>query len=116
MKIIRVRNNCSSFKHNSVVAIENFISTDSTFTISKSDGWTLIRKRGGYVARHGHTILVMEDQDIHWDERYLVKVEKGQSCLNLHAVFLPKPINCFNLCTFSLVLRSVSSTNREMTE
>lgn len=35
------------FKKNSVVAIETFISTTSTYTKELSDGWTLVGNKGG---------------------------------------------------------------------
>ncbi|ELR69480.1 Methionine aminopeptidase [Fulvivirga imtechensis AK7] len=56
--------NKSRFRKNSVVAIETFISTRSTFADTKNDGWTLIGNRGGYVAQHEHTIVVTDDRPI----------------------------------------------------
>ena len=52
------RYNMERFKKNSIVAIETFIATDSTYANQQKDGWTLIGNRGGYVAQHEHTIMV----------------------------------------------------------
>lgn len=52
------RYNTDRFKKNSIVAIETFIATDSTYADQQGDGWTLIGNRGGYVAQHEHTIMV----------------------------------------------------------
>lgn len=46
------------FKKNSVVAIETFISTTSTYADPLNDGWTLVGNKGGYMAQHEHTIVV----------------------------------------------------------
>jgi methionyl aminopeptidase len=55
------RFNFTRFKKNSVVAIETFISTRSTFAESQhTDGWTLSGNRGGFVAQHEHTIIVTD--------------------------------------------------------
>ena len=48
------------FKKNSVVAIETFISTISTFAEETSDGWTMVGNRGGYMAQHEHTLVVTD--------------------------------------------------------
>lgn len=52
------RYNTDRFKKNSIVAIETFIATDSTYAEQQEDGWTLVGNRGGYVAQHEHTIMV----------------------------------------------------------
>jgi methionyl aminopeptidase len=52
------RYNTTRFKKNSIVAIETFIATDSTYADQQEDGWTLIGNHGGYVAQHEHTIMV----------------------------------------------------------
>lgn len=52
------RSNINRFKKNSVVAIETFISTKSSYAETGADGWTLTGERGGFVAQHEHTILV----------------------------------------------------------
>jgi len=52
------RSNLTRFKKNSVVAIETFISTKSSYAETGADGWTLTGERGGFVAQHEHTILV----------------------------------------------------------
>ncbi|MGV8135783.1 MAG: type I methionyl aminopeptidase [Mangrovibacterium sp.] len=48
------------FAKNSVVAIETFISTLSTYADTLSDGWTLVGNRGGYMAQHEHTIVITD--------------------------------------------------------
>lgn len=58
------RYNIRRFKKNSVVAIETFISTKSTFALKTRDGWTLVGNKGGYVAQHEHTIVVTDGQPI----------------------------------------------------
>ena len=52
------------FKKNSVVAIETFISTTSTYADSLNDGWTMIGNKGGYMAQHEHTIVVTDGKPI----------------------------------------------------
>lgn len=52
------RDNTARFKKNSVVAVETFISTRSTFTDTQADGWTQLGNKGGFVAQHEHTIMV----------------------------------------------------------
>lgn len=52
------------FKKNSVVAVETFISTNSTLATSLPDGWTLVGDKGGYMAQHEHTIVVTDGQPI----------------------------------------------------
>ena len=54
----------SRFKKNSVVAIETFISTNSTYTKKLMDGWTLIGNKGGFMAQHEHTIVVTDGKPI----------------------------------------------------
>jgi methionyl aminopeptidase len=56
----RDRLNQTRFKKNSVVAIETFISTTSTFAETLSDGWTMVGNKGGYMAQHEHTIVVTD--------------------------------------------------------
>ena len=58
------RYNYTRFKKNSVVAIETFISTRSTYADTQSDGWTLSGNRGGFVAQHEHTIMVTGGQPV----------------------------------------------------
>ncbi|MEM1135600.1 MAG: type I methionyl aminopeptidase [Bacteroidota bacterium] len=58
------RFNRSRFKKNSVVALETFIATKSTYAKKNTDGWTLIGNKGGYVAQHEHTIVVTDTQPI----------------------------------------------------
>jgi len=54
------RFNLTRFKKNSVVAIETFISTASTYAETLKDGWTMVGNKGGYMAQHEHTIVVTE--------------------------------------------------------
>lgn len=56
--------NRERFRKNSVIAIETFISTTSTFAQAKKDGWTLVGNRGGFMAQHEHTIVVTDHQPI----------------------------------------------------
>jgi len=52
------------FKKNSVVAIETFISTASTYTTELNDGWTMAGNKGGFMAQHEHTIVVTDGKPI----------------------------------------------------
>lgn len=52
------------FKKGSVVAMETFISTTSTYADTQDDGWTMVGDRGGYMAQHEHTILITESRPI----------------------------------------------------
>lgn len=52
------------FKKNSVVAIETFISTTSTYAEEMGDGWTMVGNKGGYMAQHEHTIVVTDGRPI----------------------------------------------------
>ncbi len=56
----RDRYNQTRFQKNSVVAIETFISTASTYAETIEDGWTMVGNKGGYVAQHEHTIIVTD--------------------------------------------------------
>lgn len=56
----RDRLNTQRFKKNSVVAIETFISTASSFAITLGDGWTMVGDKGGFMAQHEHTIVVTD--------------------------------------------------------
>lgn len=58
------RNDQRRFKKNSVVAIETFISTTSTYAETLGDGWTLTGNKGGYMAQHEHTIVVTDNKPI----------------------------------------------------
>jgi methionyl aminopeptidase len=60
----RDSSNHSRFKKNSVVAIETFISTSSTYANTEKDGWTLTGNKGGYVTQHEHTIVVTDGMPI----------------------------------------------------
>ena len=48
------------FRKNSVVAIETFISTTSTYADTLRDGWTMVGNKGGFMAQHEHTIVVTD--------------------------------------------------------
>ncbi|NCA80972.1 MAG: type I methionyl aminopeptidase [Sphingobacteriia bacterium] len=52
------------FKKNSVVAIETFISTNSSFASELNDGWTMVGDKGGFMAQHEHTIVVTDGNPI----------------------------------------------------
>lgn len=52
------------FRKNSVVAIETFISTISSFTTELNDGWTMVGNKGGFMAQHEHTIVVTDGKPI----------------------------------------------------
>ncbi|GGK81179.1 hypothetical protein GCM10011405_31190 [Rufibacter glacialis] len=58
------RFNTTRFKENSVVAVETFISTNSTMANTLPDGWTLVGNKGGFVVQHEHTLVVTDDQPI----------------------------------------------------
>jgi methionyl aminopeptidase len=60
----RDRFNTTRFKKNSVVAIETFISTTSTYAETLQDGWTMVGDKSGYMAQHEHTIVVTDGQPI----------------------------------------------------
>ncbi|MEP7254033.1 MAG: M24 family metallopeptidase, partial [Ginsengibacter sp.] len=60
----RDRYNPTRFKKYSVVAIETFISTTSTYTETLNDGWTMVGNKGGFMAQHEHTIVVTESTPI----------------------------------------------------
>lgn len=56
--------NLKRFKKNSVVAIETFISTTSSYAETLNDGWTMVGNKGGFMAQHEHTIVVTDGQPI----------------------------------------------------
>ena len=58
------RFNPGRFKKNSVVAIETFISTKSTYADTMPDGWTMVGDKGGFMAQHEHTILITEKEPL----------------------------------------------------
>jgi methionyl aminopeptidase len=60
----RDRYNQTRFKKNTVVAIETFISTTSTYAETLKDGWTMVGNKGGFVAQHEHTIVVTDGNPI----------------------------------------------------
>lgn len=60
----RDRYNQTRFKKNSVVAIETFISTNSTYAETLADGWTMVGDKGGFMAQHEHTIVVTDGKPI----------------------------------------------------
>ena len=58
------KHNHQRFKKNSVVAVETFITTTSTYADTLEDGWTMVGNKGGYMAQHEHTIVVTDGQPI----------------------------------------------------
>lgn len=60
----RDKNNQTRFRKHSVVAIETFISTHSSFADTLSDGWTMVGNRGGFMAQHEHTIVVTDHEPL----------------------------------------------------
>lgn len=56
--------NLTRFKKNSVVAIETFISTVSTYAETQEDGWTMVGNKGGFMAQHEHTIVVTDGKPL----------------------------------------------------
>jgi methionyl aminopeptidase len=60
----RDRFNTTRFKKNSVVAVETFISTTSTYAKTLSDGWTMVGDKGGFMAQHEHTIVVTDGKPL----------------------------------------------------
>jgi methionyl aminopeptidase len=60
----RDRFNLTRFRKNSVVAIETFISTTSSYADTTSDGWTMVGDKGGFMAQHEHTIVVTDGKPI----------------------------------------------------
>lgn len=60
----RDKMNHNRFKKNSVVAIETFIATDSTYAETLPDNWTMVGNRGGFMAQHEHTIVVTDKEPI----------------------------------------------------
>lgn len=56
--------NQTRFRKNSVVAIETFISTTSSYADTLSDGWTMVGNNGGFMAQHEHTIVVTDGKPI----------------------------------------------------
>lgn len=60
----KVRSNRERFKKNTTVAIETFISTNSTIAVELNNGWTLVGNKGGYVTQHEQTILVTDNYPV----------------------------------------------------
>lgn len=60
----RNRADLRRFKKNSVVAVETFISTTSTYAETINDGWTMVGNKGGFMAQHEHTIVVTDGEPI----------------------------------------------------
>lgn len=52
------------FRKNTVIAIETFISTTSSYATELHDGWTMVGNKGGFMAQHEHTIVVTDDQPL----------------------------------------------------
>ncbi len=60
----RDRFNLARFKKSTVVAIETFIATTSTYAETLNDGWTMAGNKGGFMAQHEHTIVVTDGKPI----------------------------------------------------
>lgn len=60
----RDKYNLTRFKKNTVVAIETFITTTSTYADTLQDGWTMVGNKGGFMAQHEHTIVVTDGKPI----------------------------------------------------
>jgi methionyl aminopeptidase len=60
----RDRFNTKRFRKNSVVAIETFITTTSSYAETLADGWTMVGDKGGFMAQHEHTIVVTDGTPI----------------------------------------------------
>lgn len=60
----RDRYNTTRFRKNSVVAVETFITTTSTYADTLSDGWTMVGNKGGFMAQHEHTIVVTDGKPV----------------------------------------------------
>ena len=56
--------NKERFRKNTVVAIETFISTKSTYASEGATEWSLLGNKGGYVAQHEHTIIITDGEPI----------------------------------------------------
>lgn len=56
--------NRSRFRQHTVVAIETFIATTSTYAETLKDGWTMVGNRGGFMAQHEHTIVVTDGMPV----------------------------------------------------
>jgi methionyl aminopeptidase len=52
------------FRKNTVVAIETFITTDSSWAVELPDGFTLVGDKGGFSVQHEHTIVVTDGPPI----------------------------------------------------
>jgi len=46
------------FRKDTVVAIETFITTDSSWAVELPDGFTMVGDKGGFAVQHEHTIIV----------------------------------------------------------
>ncbi|PUB34388.1 methionine aminopeptidase type I [Elizabethkingia sp. YR214] len=60
----RNRNDQRRFRKNTVIAIETFISTTSTYAEEENDGWTMTGNKDGYMAQHEHTILITDTKPV----------------------------------------------------
>ena len=56
----RDRSDHRRFRKNTVVAIETFIATASSYAVEGNDGWTMVGNKGGYMAQHEHTIVITD--------------------------------------------------------
>ena len=60
----RDRLNRTRFRKNSVVAVETFITTTSSYAETLRDGWTMVGNKGGFMAQHEHTIVVTDGKPV----------------------------------------------------
>lgn len=58
------RYNRGKFRKNSVIALETFISTNTSMATESGDGWTYIAKDGSFVAQHEHTLVITDGKPI----------------------------------------------------
>jgi methionyl aminopeptidase len=56
----RDRSDQRRFRKNTVVAIETFITTASSWAVELTDGFTLVGDKGGFSVQHEHTIIVTD--------------------------------------------------------
>ncbi len=60
----RDRSNTERFRKNTVVAVETFISTSSSYAETLEDGWTMVGNKGGFMAQHEHTLVVTDGRPL----------------------------------------------------
>lgn len=60
----RDRSDQRRFRKGTVVAIETFITTDSSWAVELPDGFTLVGDKGGFAVQHEHTIIVTDGMPV----------------------------------------------------